>query len=74
MNNCYSEDGAPIKCCKCGSEQITEKVTNTLDVGVGRGMPMEFECVCDQCGEVVGYWAYGYYDPSFMTAIATKEK
>ena len=72
-DGCYDEDGAPIKCWKCGAEKITEKVTDTLDVGVGRGVMMEFECICGQCGERVGYWAHGSYDPCFMMANAGHE-
>ena len=69
-HDCYDESGAPIKCFKCGCEEINERVTDTLDVGVGRGITMEFECICARCDERVGYWAHGSYDPCFMMANA----
>jgi hypothetical protein len=70
----YAQDGAPVKCWKCGCDQITERVTDRLDVGVGLGMMMEFECLCSLCGERIGYWAHGSYDPSFMQLAASKRQ
>ena len=64
--DCYTEDGQPMKCWKCGGTEITEKVRDMLDVWCGQGPVMEFECVCGNCGESVGYWAHGYYDPGYM--------
>lgn len=37
-------------------------VTETIKA-IDGGVPSEIE-YRDESGEVVGYWAYGYYDPS----------
>jgi hypothetical protein len=65
-NKFYSEGGEPLKCRNCGCEQITQMVTDSLDVGCSTGLTLEFKCVCNQCLDVIGYWAHGSYDPSFI--------
>ena len=60
----FEPDGAPIRCPKCGSTKTTEKVISVVDVYQGMGPTCEAECYCE-CGECVGYWAYGSWDPHF---------
>lgn len=64
MSECYDAKGAPLKCRHCGSEQIKSRTMDFIDFGVpGGGPPTEVEYACVNCKQVVGYWAYGYYDP-----------
>lgn len=63
MSDYFESSCKPIKCFTCDSENITEIVTDTLDMRVH-----EFKCICDECGEEVGYWAHGYYDPAYSMA------
>ena len=55
-----------LRCPSCRApidlDSCKHRTTDSLDVGVGPGMPLEQEVVCE-CGKVVGYWAYGFYEP-----------
>lgn len=55
----YAADFRPVK-CSCGGEKFREVVKEHID-----GRVCEFEVRCIKCGALTGYWAYGYYDPSF---------
>ena len=43
---------------------VTDKVTSSIDMGVGPGLPCEIGYYNSK-GELVGYWAYGGFDPAF---------
>jgi hypothetical protein len=60
MGEYYRTDGCPIKCINCGSENLEGIVTDTLD----GHLIMEYKIDCHDCGETVGYWAQGHFDPS----------
>lgn len=46
----------PLKCTECNSENFTENA-KSIDAGV----VSESELICAECGQVLGYWAYGYW-------------
>lgn len=51
----------PNTCLSCGHDKISSRVTNTIN-----HITCEEEYVCDNCGKVQGYWAYGSFnDPLF---------
>lgn len=62
VSDYYSEDGKPIKCWKCNSINIKDFIVDIID----NQIVLEFECVCTDCNERVGYNFHGYYDPCFM--------
>lgn len=64
--DCYTEDGAPVKCWKCGSAEQQEVVRDFLDVFQGQGPVCEYEVFCADCGTSIAYWAYGSFDPSYL--------
>nr|DAU44476.1 MAG TPA: transposase-like protein [Caudoviricetes sp.] len=66
IRRCYWPDGAPKRCPHCISPDLHEDVRDSLDVGVGIGIPMEIETYCGKCGKTVAYWAHGWYDPCYM--------
>lgn len=66
MSECYTEDGQPIKCPGCGHETINEEVVSMVDAYQGQGPVSEAKYICGNCKEVVGYWAYGHFDPAYM--------
>jgi len=50
-------DGTPIKCHKCGSTKPwKQRVTASGSYG-----PEEYYADCQDCGQMLGYWAYGYW-------------
>ena len=61
----FDEDGSPKKCPKCDSTKITEKILGVVDVFQGMGPTCEAEDYCE-CGECVGFWAYGSWHPEVM--------
>lgn len=69
--DCYAENGAPVKCWKCGSTEQREEVRSTLDVLHGHGPVCEYEVFCAECGTGIGYWAYGSFDPGYMRDMMT---
>lgn len=58
----FNKDGSPIKCPKCNSINITEKIISMIDVYQGMGPISEAEYYCE-CGECVGFWSYGSWYP-----------
>lgn len=50
------ENGEPIKCLKCGSTNLKDKGMYHEEYYV-----VEYDRVCEDCGEIVGHWAYGYW-------------
>lgn len=61
----YKEDGQPIKCFSCGSTNIEEKIVSSINYTA-----CEVRYDCGDCGEDVGYWAYGYFDPQYAKYFA----
>jgi len=61
----FENDGSPKLCTRCGSEKIEEKILGMVDVLNGMGPTSELECICANCGSILGYWAYGAWDCSF---------
>jgi hypothetical protein len=64
--DCYAADGAPVRCWKCGSTEQREEVRSMVDVLYGQGPVCEYEVFCAACGEGIGYWAYGSFDPGYV--------
>lgn len=60
----YTEDGAPKKCKHCGSDNIDYKSTDHIDY-----MVCEAEYRCGDCGELLGRWAYGNFEPDFYLKL-----
>jgi hypothetical protein len=60
LSDYYGEDDGPIKCYHCDSTDI-DHITRDITANV----ISEYSCVCQNCQQVIGYWAFGYYDPSF---------
>ena len=56
----YTIEGMPKRCVYCGCTTIYERAKDTVQNHVS-----EFECECCECCKIVGYWAHGWYDPSF---------
>lgn len=50
------EDLEPIKCFKCESKNIAEKV-----VSIDCGFVSEAKAFCADCSQPLGYFAYGYW-------------
>lgn len=68
--NYFAEDGGPIRCVHCGSTEQLVCVTDSIDVGVGGGgIPCEEEYRCGNCGEVIAYWAHGFFEPAFAEVL-----
>ena len=68
MRQYYNDDGSPRSCWKCGSESFKEVVKDFIDYGISGGGPAtEIEYRCEQCNVDVAYWAYGYFDPRYMS-------
>ena len=67
LSDYYREDASPIKCWKCGCEKIKSIDRDWIAVlDNGTGPTTEYESRCAACNELLGYWAYGYFDPSFV--------
>ena len=67
LSDHYYEDGSPKKCWKCGCEEIKSIDRDWIAVlDNGTGPITEYESRCAACNELLGYWAYGYFDPAFM--------
>ena len=67
--DCYAEDGAPVKCWKCGGTEQREEVRSMVDVLRGQGPVLEYEIFCAECGTGIGYWAHGYFDPGYVRDV-----
>lgn len=63
----YSDSGYPIQCFNCGGVEIDETVCDFIDVVCGTGPTTEAKYTCRACKTVVAYWAFGEFDPSFVT-------
>ena len=68
MTEYFRENGEPIKCTECESDNI---VTDTL-VYDG-GYPSEVNFGCKSCGLALGYYAYGSFDPAYRIRFEEKK-
>lgn len=50
----------PPACNICGRNEFDEKIVDMIDNTV-----CEKKIICHYCGNLVGYWAYGFYDNDF---------
>lgn len=50
----------PEKCHNCGCKTLITEIKDRIDVGVGVGIPCEYEYICSACGTPVAYFAYGH--------------
>lgn len=58
----YTREGEPLRCMECYWYKNFEDVTkDSLD-----GIICEYERRCPNCGHVMGYWAYGYWQNPFV--------
>ena len=69
----FNEDCSPIKCPKCDSIKINEKILGMIDLFQGIGPVCETEYICE-CGECVGHWAYGCWNPQFLDYFLENNK
>ena len=59
----YSEEGYPHRCPHCEGVDIGCRVLDRIE-----GTVCEEEYFCESCGEIIGLWAYGYWDPAYTGA------
>lgn len=57
----YTEEGRPKVCPFCGSLKL-----ETVDHSYMEHILMEYGVRCVECGQYVGYWAHGYFDPIYI--------
>jgi hypothetical protein len=57
----YTEEFEPVQCEYCLSKNITSRVVDEI-----AGSVCEEEFICGDCHSVIGYWAYGFFDPEFV--------
>lgn len=69
----FEQDGAPKKCPKCKSKKFTEKIIGVVDLFQGQGPICEVEYFCE-CGECVGFWAYGSWDSRYKDGFIEKKE
>lgn len=55
------EDLEPIKCEHCDSTDLEDE--NHIVEELGTHCTTEYDKICKSCGETVGHWAYGYWQP-----------
>jgi hypothetical protein len=64
VDNYYSKNNRPIKCQYCECEELTETVEDQSG-----GQVFEKSITCSECNSMLGYWAYGAYDPFFRKTL-----
>lgn len=74
VSNYFADDGAPLQCPKCECRYIREKIVGVVDVVHGQGPTCEAEYFCQECGEPVGFWAYGSWHPEYRDSFIANEK
>lgn len=62
----YNLDGCPHTCFKCKGNEFRDHI-----VAIDAYVVSERKIIC-KCGEIVGYWAYGHYDPCFANTHPTE--
>jgi len=60
INRFYDSEGCPICCPFCCSKKIDDSIQS-----IDGGVISEIQYNCSRCKDIIGYWAYGYYDPYF---------
>ena len=68
VSDYFDDDDSPRKCPKCESTKFVTKPLSNVDVYEGMGPICEEETYCE-CGECVGFWAYGYWCPDFRLSF-----
>lgn len=56
----YNKNGKCLRCPFCHGKKFESVIKDVIS-----GIVSEREIVCSDCGNVVNYWAYGFYDPAF---------
>lgn len=56
----FTKEGQPLSCPRCKCPKLRED-TKAID----GGQVSEFAVRCEGCEALVGYWAYGHWDPIF---------
>ena len=56
----FTEECEPKRCTNCEGTSIVSIVKDTINY-----VSCEKEAVCSDCGTVVGYWSYGFWDPDY---------
>ena len=57
----FNKNHGPKKCTKCDGVHI-----NAATKATDGGYASEVEYICNNCGTILGYWAYGSFDPCFI--------
>ena len=70
----FEKDGAPKKCTVCDSANFKDHILGVVDVYQGMGPTSEMEVICKNCGEILGYWAYGGWHPEFKRAYDSQRE
>lgn len=63
----YHIDSKPHTCKYCEGIYFKSKVK-----GYEAGSVSEYEVYCSSCDNLVGYWAYGHFDPCFANLHPTE--
>lgn len=63
----YNLDSSPKKCYECNHAKFHEVV-----VAIDAGHVSEYYLECKACDTIVGYWAYGNFDPCFANTHPTE--
>lgn len=61
-----SKNGEPTSCPECGGDDFCTNI-KTIDGGVAS----EYEVECVPCQVVIGYYAFGAWDPNFFRELST---
>lgn len=59
----FAMDGEPLRCQSCDSWHWKDHKEYTVDTI--NGIACETQTSCKLCGHVMGYWAYGYWEPPY---------
>jgi hypothetical protein len=65
VSDYYDNECRPIKCYICERCRLIEKITDRMGY-----ITMQYEVRCSNCDAFVGYWSYGYFDPSFVKGVS----
>lgn len=49
----------PIKCTKCDSTNLYDDHYEIGGYNMPEGVVYEYDCICKDCGQINGHWAYG---------------
>ena len=60
----YDKEGMPIECAYCGGKSLKEVDTDLYD-----GQTIGWEIVCNDCGNTIGYFQSGYWNPDYPRNI-----